>query len=173
MRAKMQLVVASGRRSQVMARTCLEGIQRQDHLTRPSPSRAERRSCPAGPSPTHQCDRRLRGRAARQNVRMISVGDYLLFLDELLDDMVRIVTELGDELANQRPDVPDSNAPYAILTHCLGVREYWGGYMVGGRSIQRDRAAEFRAAGPVGELVERTHRARRQLQSDLAHREPD
>jgi hypothetical protein len=73
-----------------------------------------------------QCDWRLRRRATRENVRMISVDDYLLFLDEVLDHMVRIVTELGDELANQRPDVPDSNSPYAILTHCLGVMEYWG-----------------------------------------------
>ena len=103
---------------------------------------------------------------------MISVEDYLLVLDEVLDDMVRIVTELGDELANQRADVPDSNSPYAILTHCLGVMEYWGGYMVAGRSIRRDRAAEFRASGPVGELIERTGRARRQLQSDLASLEP-
>ena len=60
-----------------------------------------------------------------------------------------------------------------MLNHCLGVMEYWAGYMVAGRSIQRDRAAEFRAAGPVRELVERTHRARRQLQSDLANLEPD
>ncbi|TME82550.1 MAG: DinB family protein, partial [Chloroflexi bacterium] len=103
---------------------------------------------------------------------MVTAADYLLFVDEVLDDMVRIVAELGDELANQRPDVPDSNSPYAILTHCLGVMEYWGGYMVAGRSILRDRAAEFRAAGPVGELVERTRRARRQLQSDLANLEP-
>jgi hypothetical protein len=110
--------------------------------------------------------------AARKNVRVITADDYLLFVDEVLDDMVRIVTELGDELANQRPDVPDSNSPYAILTHCLGVMEYWGGYMVAGRIIQRDRAAEFLAAGPVGQLVERTRRARRQLQSDLANLQP-
>ena len=103
---------------------------------------------------------------------MISVDDYLLVLDEVLDDMVRIVSELGDDLANQRGDIPDSNSPYAILTHCLGVMEYWGGYMVAGRSIQRDRAAEFRAVGPVGELIERTHRARRQLQLDVANLEP-
>ena len=103
---------------------------------------------------------------------MISVDDYLLVLDEVLDDMVRIVTELGDDLANQRGDVPDGNSPYAILTHCVGVMEYWGGYMVAGRSIQRDRAAEFRAVGPVGELIERTHRARRQLQLDVANLEP-
>jgi hypothetical protein len=103
---------------------------------------------------------------------MLSVDDYFLFLDEVLDDMVRIVSGLGDELANQRPDVPDSNSPYAILNHCLGVMEYWGGYMVAGRTIQRDRGAEFRAAGPVEELIERTHRARRQLQSDVANLEP-
>src|SRR2546430_3634425 len=103
---------------------------------------------------------------------MVTADDYLLFLDEVLDDMVRIVTELGDELANQRPDVPDSNSPYAILNHCLGVMEYWGGYMVAGRSIQRDRPAEFRAAGPVGEVNERNHRARGQLQADLANLQP-
>jgi hypothetical protein len=50
--------------------------------------------------------------------------------------------------------------------------EYWAGYIVAGRSIQRDRAAEFRATGPVGELVERTVRARQQLQSDLANLQP-
>src|SRR2546428_4654418 len=78
-----------------------------------------------GRGPRQCADRRLLAagelipQAARENVRMISVDDYLLFLDEVLDDMVRIVTELGDELANQRPDVPDSNSPYAILTHCL------------------------------------------------------
>src|SRR2546423_14805706 len=103
---------------------------------------------------------------------MVTADDYLLFLDEVLDDMVRIVTELGDELVNQRPDVPDTNSPYAILTHCLGVMEYWAGYMVAGRSIERDRAAEFRAAGPLGELVDRTVRARPQLQLDLANLEP-
>jgi uncharacterized protein DUF664 len=103
---------------------------------------------------------------------MISGDDYLLFLGEVLDDMVRIVTELGDELSNRRPDLPDANSPYGILTHCLGVMEYWAGYMVAGRTIQRDRAAEFRAAGPVGELVDRAHQARRQLQADISNLEP-
>jgi hypothetical protein len=30
---------------------------------------------------------------------MVTADDYLLFVDEVVDDMVRIVTELGDELA--------------------------------------------------------------------------
>jgi len=103
---------------------------------------------------------------------MISVEDYLFFVDEALDGMVAIVTELGDDLANRRPDLPGANSPYAVLTHCLGVMEYWAGHLVAGRSIERDRDAEFRAAGPVAELVERTRKARRQLESDIAELDP-
>jgi hypothetical protein len=103
---------------------------------------------------------------------MISVQDYLFFLDEELDGMVRIITALGDNLANQRPDIPGSNSPYAILTHCLGVMAYWGGYMIAGRNVERDRDAEFRASGPVRDLLNRTDQARQQFRSDLSNFEP-
>jgi hypothetical protein len=103
---------------------------------------------------------------------MISVDDYLSFVDEAIDGMVQIVTELGDELANRRPDMPGANSPYVVLTHCLGVMEYWGGHIVAGRSIERDRPAEFRASGPVAELADRTHRARQRFLADIAGLEP-
>jgi hypothetical protein len=103
---------------------------------------------------------------------MISVDDYLWYVDVALDGMIAIVTDLGDELANRRPDVPDTNSPYVLLHHCLGVMEYWGGHVVAGRTIERDRDAEFRASGPVGELVDRARRARRQLADDLTDLDP-
>jgi hypothetical protein len=103
---------------------------------------------------------------------VISVEDLLFYVDEALGGMVQIVTGLGDELANTRPDLPGANSPYAILTHCLGVMEYWGGDVIAGRTIERDRDAEFRASGPVGPLVERTRQARRQLEADLAELDP-
>lgn len=103
---------------------------------------------------------------------MISVDDYLYYVDDALDGMVRIVTELGDDLANRRPDLPGANSPYVILTHCLGVMEYWAGHVVAGRRIERDRDAEFRATGKVADLVERTRRARDQLRFDMADLEP-
>jgi hypothetical protein len=103
---------------------------------------------------------------------VISVEDYLSFVDDALDGMVAIVTELGDDRANRRPAMPDANSPYAILNHCLGVMEFWGGHVVAGRSVERDRDAEFRARGPVDELVERTRGARRQLEEDLIALEP-
>jgi hypothetical protein len=103
---------------------------------------------------------------------MISVDDYLVFVDDALEGMVGIVVELGDELANRRLDLPDSNSPYAVLTHCLGVTEYWAGSLIAGRSIERDRAAEFRATGAVADLVDRAHRTRVNLREDLKDFEP-
>ena len=99
---------------------------------------------------------------------MISVDDYLWYVDEALDGMIAIVTKLGDDKANRRPDIPGANSPYVILHHCLGVMEYWGGHVVAGRTIERDRDAEFEARGPVDDLISRTERARRQLRADVA-----
>ncbi|HWF16244.1 MAG TPA: DinB family protein [Acidimicrobiales bacterium] len=93
--------------------------------------------------------------------------DYLWFADLALGGMARIVEDLGDELANRRPSFPDSNTPYAILTHCLGVVEYWAGATVAGRSIERDRPAEFTASGPVAPLLERAAAAQQRLSDDL------
>ncbi len=114
----------------------------------------------------------------------VAPADYLWFADLALRGMVRIVTDLGDHAANRRPPFPGANSPYAILTHCLGVMEYWGGATVAGRTIERDRAAEFTAGGPVAPLIERAGEARRRLAEDLVgfdawsepasvHRNPD
>jgi hypothetical protein len=103
---------------------------------------------------------------------MISIEDFLHFLDDALDGMVQIVHELGDDLANRRPHLPGANSPFAILTHCLGVMEYWGGEIIAGRAIVRDRPAEFRATGRVAELTDKAQRARQQLRADIAALEP-
>jgi len=95
-------------------------------------------------------------------------SDFLWFVDQALDATVAIVRELGDERANARPALPGANSPYAILTHCLGVMDYWAGHAVAGRRIARDREAEFRATGRVDDLIERVAAARRQLEADVA-----
>jgi len=95
-------------------------------------------------------------------------ADYFWFVDRALAEMAGIVQQLGDELSNRAPALPGANSPYAILTHCLGVMEYWGGATVAERTIVRDRPAEFTASGDVAPLVRRTEDARRQLRDDLA-----
>ncbi|GAB3147873.1 hypothetical protein GCM10027258_41990 [Amycolatopsis stemonae] len=98
----------------------------------------------------------------------ISDEDFLWFTGRALDGMSAILASLGDEDANRRPALPGANTPYAIVTHCLGVLEFWVGSLVAGRSVHRDRAAEFTAAGPVAGLLERVEQAREQLRADLA-----
>jgi hypothetical protein len=107
------------------------------------------------------------GRPAEHPVA-VATADYLWFADLALRGMADIVEDLGDDLANRPPPFAGANSPYAILTHCLGVLEYWAGATVAGRPIERDRAAEFVARGPVAPLVERVTKARETLASDLS-----
>ncbi|NHN55710.1 DUF664 domain-containing protein [Calidifontibacter sp. DB0510] len=98
----------------------------------------------------------------------IPIEAVLDHIDLALDGMCATVESLGDELVNRRPDLPGANSAYAIVTHCLGVIEYWAGARLAGREIERDREAEFRATGRVAELVQRVRRQRAQLTEDLA-----
>jgi hypothetical protein len=111
-------------------------------------------------------------RVAARGDLVVRAADYLWFADLALGEMARIVEGLGDELANEVPRLPGANSPFAILTHCLGVLEYWGGATVAGRSIQRDRDAEFRARGEVADLLTRTEAARRRFRDDLGALDP-
>ena len=79
---------------------------------------------------------------------MNRLEEYLWYVDEALDQMTAILVGLGDELACTRPNLPGANAPYAIVTHCCGVMEQWGGEMVAGRRVQRDRVG----SDPAGRL---------------------
>jgi hypothetical protein len=103
---------------------------------------------------------------------LLTRNEYLYFIDRALDGMAAILAELGDERANQRPDLPRANTPFAIVTHCLGVAEYWAGHLVAGRTVVRDRDAEFTAAGAVNDLLRRLEAAKRQLRSDVALADP-
>ena len=104
---------------------------------------------------------------------MLTTDDFMWYVDEALDAMVGIVTELGDDLANRRPDLPGANSTYALLTHCLGVMAWWSGHVVMGRDVPRDRSAEFTATGPVAELAARAAEVRDRFAADVAAHDPD
>jgi hypothetical protein len=102
----------------------------------------------------------------------ISVDTLADYVDQALGTMTAIVTGLGDEAANTRPSLPGANSPYVILRHCLGVVEYWGGHMIAGRPVQRDRDAEFRSSGPVAALAAAARETARQFRTDLQAADP-
>lgn len=94
------------------------------------------------------------------------------YVERAVDSMSEILTGLGDDLANQRPGLLSANSPYAILRHSLGVMAFWGGQVVADRKVVRDRAAEFRAAGPVADLVAAAQEAKGQFRADVAGADP-
>lgn len=98
----------------------------------------------------------------------VPLDDVLTHVDRALRGMAATLTDLGDDLANRRPDLPGANSAYVIVTHCLGVMEFWGGQVIASRPITRDRDAEFVANGPVAELIARISVSRAQLATDLA-----
>ena len=103
---------------------------------------------------------------------MIEKDTYLAFCDEALVAMRDIVADLGDDLANRRPELPGANSPFAILTHCLGVTARWASTVNLGEVVPRDRAAEFTASGAVATLAADTDAMRESLRQWVARTDP-
>lgn len=98
---------------------------------------------------------------------MIALSTFLEFVDVAVGAMADTLDRLGDDNVNRRPSLPAANSPAAIVVHCCGVMEWWGGHIIAGRPVSRDRAAEFRATGSVADLQRLLRGQRRQLSADL------
>jgi hypothetical protein len=107
-------------------------------------------------------------RMSDQKVLTINQSDFLIFIDRSLDKMLSIVEELGDGLANLEPELPGANSPYGILTHCIGVIDYWMGNLIGDRGFVRDRPAEFAATGTAAEIRVRVEAVKQRLREDVS-----
>lgn len=103
----------------------------------------------------------------------IEFDDYLRFIEQALDGMLAIAEELGDDLINRRPDMAETNSPYGILNHAVGVTRYWFGALLAGRPIVRDGEAEFGSQGTVADLRQAVEDVKRQVRADIQQVEAD
>jgi len=62
-------------------------------------------------------------------------------------DVLKILEGLNAEALNWHPLSDETNSIYALAVHTLGAERYRIHGQVGGRKIERDRNAEFRATG--------------------------
>lgn len=98
----------------------------------------------------------------------IAPEHFLPFINGALDGMLKIAEDLGDARVNQRPNnMAHTSTPFIILTHCVGLTRYWFGAVIAGRPVQRDRDAEFRAQGTVGEIQQAVRALQQELQEDI------
>lgn len=91
----------------------------------------------------------------------------LIHVDRALGGMTATLQDLGDDLINAETGLPGGNTAYQIVRHCCGVLEFWGGQVLAGRPITRDRLAEFTSSGTVEELTAIVERQRTAFRSDL------
>lgn len=104
----------------------------------------------------------------------IAPHEFVSYINGALDGMVQIVEALGDERVNLRPNnMAQTNSPFAILTHCVGLTRYFIGSALAGRQVARDRDAEFRAHGSVAEIRQTVRELQQALAGDLARAQGD
>ena len=94
--------------------------------------------------------------------------EFVPFVERAFHGMLAIAERLGDELVNVKPDLEGANSAFVIITHCIGVTDWWVGLMIGGRPVVRDRDAEFVAEGTVAELRESVAALLDRFGNDLA-----
>jgi len=100
--------------------------------------------------------------------RSVNTREFVPFVERAFNEMVAIAAELGDGLVNSKPSLEGANSAYAIVTHCIGVTDWWVGLMIAGRPVVRDRDAEFVAEGTVAELREGVSALLDRFENDLA-----
>lgn len=97
------------------------------------------------------------------------IGLYATKLTDLLEALVDAIEGLDDAQLNWRPAVPDANSSYVIASHILGNLEAWALGIACGQAVERDRAAEFRAAGRNAEpLVAQARELSRRIDEALS-----
>jgi len=94
---------------------------------------------------------------------------YLAELHQLLDRLCQSVDGLSEAQLNWKPPAPEANSIYVIATHVLGNAEAWVLGIACGQPIERDRPAEFRAAGPdAAPIIARARDLSRRIEEALA-----
>ena len=89
----------------------------------------------------------------------IEVQGYLTEFGILRGQIRDAIKGMGDEAANWHPLPQGTNSVYAILSHIIGVDNFWVRQVIIGETVKRDREAEFAASGNLAELVDRWERA--------------
>ena len=79
-------------------------------------------------------------------------------LDYIGHQALAHLQDRSDEELNRPLTLPETNTLFALATHLVGAGEFWVLAVTGGRTIPRDRLAEFRATGSYSDLTARYER---------------
>ncbi|GAA4673685.1 DinB family protein [Gordonia humi] len=72
-------------------------------------------------------------------------------VEETLAAIAQVLDDCDDESVNATPVPGTVNSVFALVTHLDGVIADWGGNLVAGEGIPRDRPTEFTAQGTLAQ----------------------
>ena len=104
------------------------------------------------------------------NVAGIAFADVL---ERIARSVLRELDNLPDDVLNRPVPIPEGNSLFAIATHLIGAGEFWVLALAGGRQLDRDRDAEFRATGTYADLEVRYSRWVSDVRDVLTHLHPE
>jgi hypothetical protein len=84
------------------------------------------------------------------------------------DRLLETIAGLDDEAVNWKPPVPGGNSLLVLVTHALASAEEHIVGKAAGKTVVRDRAAEFVVTGGAGHLAARAAEVRRRIDEALA-----
>ena len=84
------------------------------------------------------------------------------------DRLLETIAELDDEAINWKPQAPGANSLLVLVTHALGSAEEHVVGKAAGKTVVRNRDAEFAAEGGSGHLAARATEVRRRIDDALA-----
>jgi len=96
------------------------------------------------------------------------VQGYLAEFGILRGQIRDAIKGINDEAANWHPLSQGTNSIYAILSHIIGVDNFWVRQVINGEKLERNREAEFAAAGKLAELIEHWEKAWTEVEPILA-----
>jgi hypothetical protein len=79
------------------------------------------------------------------------------------DRLLETIAGLDDEAVNWKPPVPGGNSLLVLVTHALASAEEHIVGKAAGKTVVRDRAAEFVVTGGAGHLAARAAEVRRRI----------
>jgi uncharacterized damage-inducible protein DinB len=85
-------------------------------------------------------------------------AQFAMVFERIGENLLSALQDIPAETLNRRLDLPETNSLFALATHLLGASEFWTLALGAGRTVERDRAAEFRASGTYGDLATRCRR---------------
>lgn len=100
-----------------------------------------------------------------------STSEHILkrMLIAKFDEILSLISELPQDLVNNKLSVQGSNSPAQILVHCCGMMRRWSSSVNLGLPVPRNRDKEFTIVLPKDELLSLARSTRERFTEDLAH----